>query len=513
VPGEGKVILRRTWPQRLVIVACVGLVAAALSASWFVSNLYVGVAEIGRIEFPGDLLVTETPPTEPVNFLVIGIDSAEGIDADDPIHIGRKIDPRGTHNADSISIVRLDPVSGKAWVLSIPRDLLVDIPGSDSWKINASSLIGGAPKLVETINQTFDLQINHYVQLDFLAFRDVVDQLDGVPVWFSNPAKDEAVGLDVPVAGCRVMSGADALSYVRSRHYKEFVDGQWVSVGLADDLGRIERQQAFVVLTIERAIARGARNPTTLASLISAGAESVVLDQGLTPAELVDLSATFADFDPDSLARFSLQTVPFYDDRPGRGDVQLLVAGANDEVLNVFRGVADGLALRDVRFAIAGNDPEQLSGDAELLLSLGFDLTGEQLTVSNLAQSVIAYPPGQRPQAEVLARYIIPVPALVEDPLSTEMTLFLGDNHEAVSYFYPQDVSDVEAAVAAFGAVTVPTPQTVATVASTSSLAPTDTIAATTTSAAPVSAAQTPTTAAPTTTAAIGRAPEGESCG
>ena len=76
--GEA-VVLRRTWPQRLVILACVGHIAASAGAAYLVEDFYSEVADIGRIEVSGDLLDTETSPGEPVNFLIIGEDSAEGV--------------------------------------------------------------------------------------------------------------------------------------------------------------------------------------------------------------------------------------------------------------------------------------------------------------------------------------------------------------------------------------------------------------------------------------------------
>ena len=137
------VVLRRTWPQRLVILACLGVITASVAASFFVGDLYAGVADLGRVQFSGDLLDTETDPSEPVNFLIIGVDSAIGLDADDPAAFGRDVDDSGNALADTIAIVRIDPVGGQAWSLTIPRDLLVDIPGArvPVQKINASSLI------------------------------------------------------------------------------------------------------------------------------------------------------------------------------------------------------------------------------------------------------------------------------------------------------------------------------------------------------------------------------------
>ena len=450
--------LRRTWPQRLVIVACAGVIAAAIVASFFVRDFYAGVAEIGRIEFAGDLLFTETDPSEPVNFLIVGLDSAVGIDLDDPIHIGRQLDARGTHNADSISLLRVDPVGGRAWALSIPRDLLVDIPGSSTYRINASSLIGGAPLLVETVVETFAIPINHYVQLDFLAFREVVDELDGVTMCFAHAARDLETGFAAE-PGCQVLDGEKALAYVRSRNFEEWRgNGRWEASGNAD-LGRIERQQEFVVAAIERAVERGARNPTALATLISASADSVVLDQGLTPAELVPLAQAFTSFDPESLVPFSPAVYDGFEETEDGGSRWIglgLGESLDAEMFQILRGLDDALPRADVRVTVAGADEAVVVVDAEHLRSLGFSVAGERIVEPFDGPSVIVHPTGSRAGAELLARFLLPTPALVEDPLATELTLALGRGHEAVSIFYPVDVEVVADALAAHGSVDPP---------------------------------------------------------
>ena len=503
-------LLRRTWPQRLVILACLGVIGSAIAASFFVTDLYEGVADIGRVQFSGDLLQTDTGPSEPVNFLIVGLDSAIGLDPDDPAAIGRTYDDRGTHNADSISLLRVDPNGGRAWAVSIPRDLVVPIPcaRTPDLRINSASLVGGGPCLVEAISDALSVRINHYVQLDFLAFRDVVDELDGVPMWFPNAARDPETGFVVFESGCHRLDGEEALAFVRARNYQEFREGEWVDVGNAD-LGRIQRQQAFVVAAIERAIARGARNPTSLSALISSAADSVVLDQGLTPAELIQLAEAFTDFNTDSLTSFSPAVIDLVRDDQWIG--LELVEPLDSEMFQILRGVADAVPRADVVFTVAGTDEATVVDDAELLRQLGFSVTRERIVAAVGDESVIVHPSGQRRQAELLARYLVPTPAVVENPDAAEMTLVLGRQHVDVSFFFPIGEAETLAAIEALGEVALPTladvaaaPTTTTTVpAPTTSAVPTTTVAPTTT---------TTTTTAPTTTVLPGRAPEGESC-
>ena len=509
--ADGGVTLRRTWPQRVVVLAGVGLVVAALTGAWGVQTLYDGLAEVDRVAIPAEVLQTDTVPGEPVNFLLVGTDSAEGIDPADEIHIGREVDPRGRHNADSISILRLDPRSGQAWVMSIPRDLYVDIPGASTGRINSTLLIEGPETLIATVRETFGIEINHYVVLDFYGFREVVDELGGVPVWFEYPSRSrDQTGLQIVEPGCHVLDGVDALRYVRTRDYEQFIDGSWVQVGNSD-FGRIERQQDFLVLTLDRAIQRGARNPRTLASLVEAGAQSVELDQALTVAELADLGGFFADFDPENLARFTPEVTTEYDGSRYLGEV--LKPDVNEEIYAVFRGQAGGLAPSDVELDVVVSDATHLDegADVDLLGTLGFLVHDAAALQTAAPTSVVLYPPGERPAAVQVARHLIPIPALVEDPDVEGVTLVLGDDHEQVAFFAPHAYDMAIAEIEERGQVPVPDLATAAVPGASSTSdgdAPASTPPTTTVGVDDRSDAATPTD----TSGIIGRPPEGVTC-
>jgi LCP family protein required for cell wall assembly len=513
--------LRRTWPQRLVVVMCLGVIGSALAAAWFVWTLYDSLAEVPRIQISGEVLRTETPPGLPVNFLLVGTDSARGLDPDDPILIDRVLDPEGRSLADTIMLLRLDPNSGSAWVLSLPRDLIVDIPEAQTHRINAALFVGGPNTLVETVSSNLDVVINHYVQLDFLGFREVVDVLGGVPVWFSNPARDLGSNLEVLTPGCHVLDGEDALAYVRGRQYEELIDESWVKTG-GDDFRRIERQQDFLVLALDRAIDRGARSPTTLGSLLDAGAESVLLDSNLTLAELVDLGRAFSEFDPDSLNRLSLHLETIHD-ADGTYQGEQMIEDANDDVLDVFRGAADSVRPPEVAISVIGADEVSVS-DAVTLLSgadVGFEILGRQSDAEPLPQTVIVHGPGERQGAVLLARYVDPVPFLVEDPDHTGITLALGADFRGIFSLVATPRAAVEAAVREAGEpATVPDLhpelfESTTTLAQPSTTDSTGSTSITAGAEAPGEALSEPEgVTVPTTTAGTrGRPPPGESCG
>ena len=299
---------------------------------------------VDTVQYGRELLRTDTEPGEPVNFLIVGTDSGtdtQGTTAAQASGVATS----GKSLADVIMLLRLDPESKSAWVLSIPRDLWAEIPGAQDYKINSAFFIGGAPLLVETVTSMFDVEINHYVQMDFAGFQEVVNTLGGVPVWFPHPARDPKSHLKIDEPGCHVLGGEQALQYVRSRTYTELIDGRWQITG-GNDFSRIERQQDFLVLALDRAISRGARNPTTIANMIEAGAAYVTIDQDLTLGELVSAAQAFSDFDPEDLQRQRLEVYTLWWP-DGRYKGEAAYQRANEPILDVFRGAADSVSASE----------------------------------------------------------------------------------------------------------------------------------------------------------------------
>ena len=143
-------------------------------------------------------------------------------------------------------VVHIDPGKRTGVLVSFPRDLWVPIPGHGTNKINAAFAFGGPQLAIETIKQDFDIPISHYLEVDFAGFRDIVNAIGSVPIYFPTPARDHNTGLIIPHAPDATTSTAtQALAYVRSRYYEYTQNGQW-QYDPTSDLGRIERQQYFI---------------------------------------------------------------------------------------------------------------------------------------------------------------------------------------------------------------------------------------------------------------------------
>lgn len=333
--------MRRTVRQRLCIalgvvltlccVATAGVVVAAESTAGRLRTVDLSRA----LGSPGAELGDDAPR----NVLIVGVDSADGLAADDDVRAQRDAEGlNGSLRSDTIMVLRIEPATTSAWLLSFPRDLWVEM-GDRGWneKINAALPTGGPELLIETIRSNFDIPIDHYVQVDFAEFERLVDAVGGVRVPLTTGVRDDYTGLLVEEPGCVTFDGAQALTYVRSRHF-EYLDpdtGRWVD-DPTSDLGRISRQQDFVRRALERAVERGLRNPVTAKRLVDTGLEGIVVDDGLDAGRILDLVTAYRAFEPSQLRSYSLPVT--FDTTAAGASIVRLVNRDAEPVLDLFRG-------------------------------------------------------------------------------------------------------------------------------------------------------------------------------
>ncbi|MEW1861764.1 LCP family protein [Streptomyces sp. NBC_00669] len=188
----------------------------------------------------------------------------------------------GTARSDTAMIVHLDKGRKKASVVSIPRDTLVDRPACTGAKgavepagqqvmFNTAYEVGGPACAVKTVEQLTGLRMDHYIEVDFTGFKNLVNDLGGVPLTTTKAIHDDKSHLNLP-AGTHTLDGSQALGLVRTRH------------GVADgsDLGRIQLQQAFIKALIDRIGGLGLfTSPTKLFSVADTATKAVTTDTGL----------------------------------------------------------------------------------------------------------------------------------------------------------------------------------------------------------------------------------------
>ena len=415
----------------MLISVNVVLIVVCLVTAGGLAYFYGKVRSIGRVELGNALTPLDTSgPAVAQNILIVGTDSGEGLDPKDPVLIGR---PGGVRS-DTIMILRLDPASDRAQLLSLPRDLYLPIAGlRGSDRIN-SAIQGGPKRLVDTIKTDLGIPINHYIEINFLAFRSIVAAIDGVPIYFTTPVRDIRTGLDVAEAGCITLDPVQALAFARSRAYQYQVNGRWVT-DPTGDLGRISRQQEFIRKVLRRAIDKGARNPSVLNDLINAGTSALHLDPTITPAELIEVGKRFKDFNPENLQTFAL---PVSEANKGGGSVVLMKAGEAEPILNIFRGV-DANTNDSILVAVQNGTLTSGMGTvaADQLRKAGFSIPDANIANADAfdyTQTKIRYLPGSEERASQVASYLVATPIFEEVPflIDADVSVVVGSDWQGV---------------------------------------------------------------------------------
>lgn len=312
----------------LSTVVLAGTVAVAGTAGTLIAARSA-IDTVTRVPDVAGVLSAPSPTVE--NFLLVGSDSRANSDPTSPDYggIGSESDVQGTRS-DTIMVLRRDRATGDASLLSIPRDLYVDIPGHGSDRIN-SAFNYGPSVLVQTVQQSLGLPVHHYVEVDFSGFKALVEAIGGVEMCFWYPTRDTNTGLDIPVPGCYVLDGVQALAYARSRHYEELrEDGEWHVDGTAD-IGRTKRQQAFVNEALDTALEKVKVNPFVAGDVLTSGAAALRIDDELDVLAAASSLRTAVD------AGLEPWSLPVYGETVDGKAVLLLGDGA-DALLAYFRG-------------------------------------------------------------------------------------------------------------------------------------------------------------------------------
>ncbi|MEZ5143857.1 MAG: LCP family protein [Acidimicrobiales bacterium] len=450
---------RRTWGQRLLIGFNIVVVLVCLVGAAGLTYVKRQVSDIERIQL-GQGIIQQSKPSEPANFLLVGTDDDTGLDPNDPVLVGRD----ASLNTDTIMVLRVDPSAKKAWMLSFPRDLWVPIggPNGPKGRINTALSSGGPQRLIETIQNNFGIPINHYVQVNFNGFKQLVNAIGGVPIYFPWPSRDQNTGLFQYTPGCQVLDADQALAFARSRHFETQDDrGVWTEDS-SSDFGRVRRQQEFIRAALKKAIAQGARNPFTLNQLIEVGQKNVLLDSGITGKELVDLGRQLQDFDPDTL---DVYTPPAREGWAGAAAVLYLNEGEAQPIFDIFRGNNPMVnVLKTIRVEVRNGTGK--SGFArqvgDQLNTTGFTVTEWRDDTSfRNAKTTIRYAnPNQKLAAVVLARYLDVDAVIEEGPMNkgdSTVALVLGSDFTGLRQT-PRPLEDFKQYLPNNGADLPPTP-------------------------------------------------------
>ena len=388
--------MRRLRGRHLIDYAVLALVSTTLiitygtiyreSAPWaaFFAKMF---APITRVQPPTPAGEAPTPlwtGSERLNVLVLGIDTRDG--------------DRTTQNTDTMIVVSLDPVNKTAAMLSIPRDIYINKPGTFQGKINAAFAFGGPDLTRRLVNDLLGIRIHSYALVNFDAFNRIVNGVGGIIVDVKRPVRDDSYptpdyGVErvTIMPGPQLMLGDTALKYARSRHD-------------SNDYSRARRQQD--VLSALRLKFSQPQTLRQLPSLMDGVGTTVETD--FDPGNVLPLASAAAGIDSASITSEVLY--PCGGDYPhceltydGEGgfylipdvakirdlaasvfyDPKVRQEGARVEVQNtgarsgVAREVADRLEAR--AFGVSAVTDGSSARSAVVLRNLGKRYTAEQL--------------------------------------------------------------------------------------------------------------------------------------
>jgi LCP family protein required for cell wall assembly len=278
----------------------------------------------------------------------------------------------GAPRTDSMMLVTLDPISKTAGMLSIPRDLWVEIPAYGHGRINTAyalgeqnRLPGGGPGLaVKTVEKLLGVPIQYYMQLDFGAFVRIIDEIGGVEIFIPEEIKVDPIGPNNTVVlrpGVRMLSGDVALAYARARHteggdFDRAQRQQDLALAIRDQLPGMIPTIVTKAPALYQQLASGIRTNLTLDQMIALG----MLAMQISPDDI--RSAVIAP--PDMV---TLETIMYGGEeaevlKPVPNQIRML----RDEIFTAMGAIGPSISVED-----AANAAEQETARVAVLNGTG----------------------------------------------------------------------------------------------------------------------------------------------
>ncbi|MGN7782523.1 LCP family protein [Mycolicibacterium sp. 22603] len=251
----------RRWGAALAVILVV-MAGAAVGGTLWLDSALQRIAALP--DYP------DRPPAgRGTTWLLVGSDSRQGLSVDEQNSLATGGDV-GNGRTDTVLLLHIGGLfgGGSPTLVSLPRDSYVSIPGYGQDKLNAAYALGGAPLLAQTVEQATGIRLDHYAEVGFGGFAQLVDAVGGVTMCPAEPITDPLAGIDLP-AGCQELDGRNALGFVRSRATPRA------------DLDRMINQRAFMSALLKRATSPSVLiNPLRWYPMVDAAAGAVSVDQG-----------------------------------------------------------------------------------------------------------------------------------------------------------------------------------------------------------------------------------------
>ncbi|MGW8767510.1 LCP family protein [Streptomyces sp. NPDC055815] len=271
------------WRKRIKvgsIVLVVGVLAWGIGTYAWASSQMRNEVDLSKV-------IERPEEGDCTTYLIVGSDSREGMSAEEK----KKLHTGSAEGKRTDSMMILAACSSGNTMVSLPRDSWVTIPnfvGSESGKsyparggskLNAAYAMDGPELLVRTVEYNTGLRIDHYAEIGFAGFANIVDALGGVELNIDKGFKDKKSGADFQ-AGKQTLNGEQALAFVRTRY--AFAES---------DLQRTKNQQKFLSALANQAATPGTiLNPFALYPTLGAGLDTLIVDKDMS---LYDLGKMF----------------------------------------------------------------------------------------------------------------------------------------------------------------------------------------------------------------------------
>jgi LCP family protein required for cell wall assembly len=445
---------RRTvaWVGGTLVLVIVLIAGAAAGYGWYLNH------EIHRIDLKN---LTSAPVkgadagTE--NILMIGSTDRCALKVQNPAYGLCSQGVNGV-NSDVVMILHLNPANSTLSILSIPRDLFVPNARADGANKIDAALYQGPDQLIKAIEEDFGIPIQHFVELNFDSFINVVNALGGIKMYFPEPVFDAYSGLNIQTTGCIALNGTQALQVVRARHLLHkgpgttTTDPNYWTPEPQSDLARIRRDHEFLRVLAAAVKAKGLSNPITDQQLVAGVVGQLTVDSGLSATDMISLVLGFHDVNvngaPQLTVPVAVDQFGSYDYKGGSyGDIEFPVQPTDHNTIDEFLGLKSssddtytGGALPSpstvtVSVMNGSGAYNQATDTANSLQALGFHIgtIGDTTPVGREAETVVYYSskaPAELAAAQTVANSMSGAVIMAVDPSQvkpgSEVTVVTG---------------------------------------------------------------------------------------
>jgi LCP family protein required for cell wall assembly len=439
-PKQGSRSRKRTaaWVVGTLALVLALIVGAAAGYGWYLNH------EIHRIDLKN---LTSAPVkgsdagTE--NILMIGSTSRCALTVQNPAYGLCSQGVTGV-NSDVVMILHLNPATNSLSILSIPRDLFVPNARADGANKIDAALYQGADQLIAAIEEDFGIPIQHFVELNFDSFINVVNALGGIKMYFPEPVYDAYSGLNIQATGCIALNGTQALQVVRARHlqYKgpgvTTTDPAYWPQEAQSDIARIRRDHEFLRVLASAVKAKGLGNPLTDQQIVSGVVGQLTVDSGFSAGDMISLVLGYHDVDVNTAPQL---TMPVAVDQFGDyvyqggsyGDIEFPAEPQDHNAVDQFLGLKSSNAdtysggalppASSVTVSVLNGSGayNQATDTAQSLQALGFHIgtIGDSPPVGQEAETVVYYAaktPADLAAAQAVANSMSGAVILAMDP-------------------------------------------------------------------------------------------------